>query len=98
MDNSIRLIRKLFILEAFLLLYIITACMRLVRLFSAFCFLLFVSCNGDSNKNPAEAMTGNWLILYPDHHLKTRSERDVYGKYQDSIVNLFGLKLISLTE
>ena len=58
-------------------------------LLSIFCF----SCSGNSADE--EAITGHWLVLYPDHHFRTKSERDVYGKYQDSIVNLFGLKLIT---
>jgi hypothetical protein len=43
-------------------------------------------------------MIGNWLIVAPQHILKTDNERKVYAKAQDSIINLFGLKLISFTE
>ena len=56
----------------------------------------FFSCSG--NEDLKTSLRGDWLILYPDHHLKTRSERDVYGRYQDSVVNLYGLKLINLDE
>lgn len=56
----------------------------------AACF--FLSC---SNKEDIKtSLAGHWLILYPDHHLRTKTERDVYAKYQDSVVNLYGLKLI----
>jgi len=57
-----------------------------------------LSCNNKKEESGIDALTGHWIILYPDHHIKTRSERDVYGKYQDSIVNLFGLKLLNLNE
>jgi hypothetical protein len=67
----------------------------------SFC-LLFVACSLFSCSSEKEdlktAIAGNWLILYPDHQLKTKSEREVYGKYQDSIVNLLGLKLITLDD
>jgi hypothetical protein len=66
--------------------------------FFSTCLLLAVSflfsCSSEKDDMKA-SLTGNWLILYPDHHLRTRSEREVYGRYQDSMVNLFGLKLIS---
>ena len=42
-----------------------------------------------------ELLSGKWLILYPDHRIKSRTESEVYGKYQDSIVKLYGLKLVS---
>lgn len=39
---------------------------------------------------------GNWLIVFPDHSgLTTQPQREAYGKVQDSIVSLTGLKLIS---
>ena len=62
---------------------------------TALVIFLFFSCT--SKPDVSESVSGNWLILYPDHHLKTNNERDVYGRHQDSIVNLFGLKLISIT-
>jgi hypothetical protein len=42
-----------------------------------------------------DVVTGNWLIVYPDHAMLNERQRKLYGKVQDSIVNLFGLKLIS---
>jgi len=62
-----------------------------------FCLLLTVpiifSCTS-GNDDVETSLSGDWLILYPDHQLRTKSEREVYGRYQDSLVNLFGLKLI----
>jgi hypothetical protein len=63
--------------------------------FLSFVCLLFVSCN-PSEKDLAKSLAGNWLILYPDHQLTTTRQREVYAKYQDSILALFGLKLITL--
>ncbi len=45
-----------------------------------------------------DAVTGNWLIVYPDHAMLNEKQRKLYGKVQDSIVNLFGLKLISFND
>lgn len=65
-----------------------------------FCFLIFFSCLSckSSQKNLEASLYGNWIILYPDHQLRTATEREVYGKFQDSIVALYGLKLITLDE
>lgn len=62
-----------------------------------FIFLLFVSCLNKKNKDfiPKEEIKGNWLILYPQHILKTDLQRKIYGRAQDSIVNFMGLKLVS---
>ena len=60
--------------------------------------ILFISClnlNKSSNGFTKEDVTGNWLVLYPQHVLKTDEQRELYGKMQDSIVSLMGLKLIS---
>lgn len=40
-------------------------------------------------------VTGKWLVLYPDHKLTNKRQRELYGKMQDSIVGLTGLKLIT---
>lgn len=72
-----------------------TALMKRIQLCSVLFSLLCFSCSS-SKQDPAEFLAGNWLVLYPDHQLKTKSERDVYGKHQDSVVNLFGLKMISV--
>ncbi|MBL7745338.1 MAG: hypothetical protein JNN00_17830 [Chitinophagaceae bacterium] len=41
-------------------------------------------------------LSGEWLILYPDHDLENDHQRVLYSKMQDSIVGLTGLKLITL--
>jgi hypothetical protein len=58
--------------------------------------LLFAGCRSDKKEMTVQdAVTGNWLIVYPDHVMLNEKQRKLYGKVQDSIVNLFGLKLIS---
>jgi len=59
--------------------------------------LMVCSCDTFNWKKPSEAIRGNWLIIFPDHRLKTTQEREVYGRHQDSIVSLYGLKLVSLS-
>ncbi|GAA4728872.1 hypothetical protein [Flavisolibacter ginsenosidimutans] len=59
-------------------------------------FCTFFSSCGTSEKDLAKSLAGNWLILYPDHRLTTAHQREVYAKYQDSILALYGLKLITL--
>ena len=62
-----------------------------------FLLLFLISCSSIKTEGPDlnAAITGHWLIIYPDHQPGTRSEREIYGKYQDSLVKLFGLKLVS---
>lgn len=62
-----------------------------------FIFLFLGSCLGKKEYVfiPKEEIKGNWLILYPQHILKTDQQRKVYGRAQDSIVNFMGLKLVS---
>jgi len=62
-----------------------------------FIFLLLSSClsKKDDVLIPKEEIKGNWLILYPQHILKTDLQRKIYGRAQDSIVNFMGLKLVS---
>jgi hypothetical protein len=61
--------------------------------------LLFAGCRSDKKEMTVQdAVTGNWLIVYPDHVMLTEKQRKIYGKVQDSIVNLFGLKLISFND
>lgn len=58
--------------------------------------ILFAGCKSDKKEMTVQdAVTGNWLIVYPDHAMLNEKQRELYGKVQDSIVNLFGLKLIS---
>ena len=59
-------------------------------------FCTFFSSCGTSEKDLEKSLTGNWLILYPDHQLTSAHQREVYAKYQDSILALYGLKLITL--
>ena len=62
-------------------------------------YSLFVSgCSSPGAKDLSEILPGNWLIVFPDHQLKSQEERKAYGKYQDSIVGLYGLKLLSIKE
>lgn len=63
--------------------------------------IIFSSCGFWQQKeevNLSEAIKGDWLILYPDHELKTAEQRKIYGEAQDSIVSLFGLKTISFND
>ena len=62
-----------------------------------FIFLFLGSClsKKDDVFIPKDEIKGNWLILYPQHILKTDKQRKKYGKAQDSIVNIMGLKLVS---
>ena len=63
-----------------------------------FCFVLASCLNVNKQTfNAQKEIQGNWLILYPKHILKTNTQRQIYIKAQDSIVSLFGLKLVSFT-
>jgi hypothetical protein len=56
----------------------------------------FAGCKSDKKEiTVQDVVTGNWLIVFPDHVMLNEKQRKLYGKFQDSIVNLFGLKLIS---
>ena len=68
--------------------------MRQINFYVILLCVFCVACSGADTEPDEESIAGRWLVLYPDHHLRTKSERDVYGKNQDSIVNLFGLKLL----
>ena len=58
--------------------------------------IILTACSGAGRKAGfSELIVGNWLIAYPKHSLKTAHQQEVYGRHQDSLVNLFGLKLIS---
>jgi hypothetical protein len=63
-------------------------------------FVVFVFCLtscGNNGKMPemSEALTGNWLLLYPDHDTRTKAQNAFYASAQDSLVRLMGLKLVS---
>lgn len=68
-----------------------------MRKYFLFISLFFISCFNKSGNdfNPVEMLPGNWLVLYPQHILKTRAQREIYTEKQDSIISLMGLKLIS---
>ncbi|MCG2617230.1 hypothetical protein LZZ85_23240 [Terrimonas sp. NA20] len=65
--------------------------------FAAAC--MFSSCKNEEKKpEPAKGATpvsGQWIIIYPKDILVSDDQKVVYAAAQDSIVNLFGLKLIS---
>jgi hypothetical protein len=62
-------------------------------------FLLPISCKSlTEHEKKKQFLTGNWIVLYPDHQLRNQHQRELYGKLQDSIVGEAGLKLISLEE
>ena len=66
-------------------------------------FFLFIlalsSCRfGKQKPDVNEALTGNWLLLYPDHQRNDEIHTEIYARSQDSIVNLMGLKLLSFKE
>lgn len=65
--------------------------------FVGFVWLLLASC-GASKKDLRTSIAGNWLILYPEHKLASMHQREVYGRHQDSLIKLYGLKLIALGE
>ena len=60
------------------------------------CFIACRFANHQPNVN--EAISGNWLLLYPDHQRNNVLQTAIYAKAQDSIVNLMGLKLITFSE
>jgi hypothetical protein len=67
--------------------------------FLLFSVILFSDCKSDKKEiTVQDIVTGNWLIVYPDHAMLNEKQRKLYGKMQDSIVNLFGLKLISFND
>lgn len=71
--------------------------MKIVYFF-LFILLISLSACSEEKQSTSDSLVGHWLVLYPDHELTTRSQRDVYKKYQDSVVNLFGLKLLQFEE
>lgn len=59
------------------------------------CCLALFAC-GTENNNGAGSLSGNWLLLYPDHKLSSAHQREVYGRHQSAVVDLLGLKLLTL--
>jgi hypothetical protein len=71
-----------------------------MRIFFLFIALLAFSCKQETSKQKKiyDSITGNWLIVYPDHVLIDGPGRELYTGMQDSIVGLTALKLVSFTE
>ena len=67
-------------------------------IFIAVLLSFLLGCSSPGAKDLSEILPGNWLIVFPDHQLRSPEERKAYGKYQDSIVGLYGLKLLSFKE
>lgn len=68
------------------------------RLFPYF-LLLLISCRFSSGQEKLRGIvTGDWLVLYADHQLKNRKQREIYGRIQDSVIRQRGLKLVSFFE
>src|SRR5689334_9812118 len=62
--------------------------------------LVIASCHTPSEQDKLHtSIAGNWLLVYPDHHLKNARQEDVYNRaMQDSILDEKGLKLIQFFE
>ncbi|HUC81343.1 MAG TPA: hypothetical protein VMR70_10530 [Flavisolibacter sp.] len=69
--------------------------MKTTFYFALLVLFIFYACSSVKEKS-ADALTGNWLILYPEHRLTSYRQREVYGRHQDSLISLYGLKLIKL--
>ena len=57
--------------------------------------LLFIGCKSSGPDELSKILPGHWLIVFPEHKLYSQYQRELYSQNQDSIVNLYGLKLIS---
>lgn len=57
---------------------------------------LMASCKTKPKEEPSTSgdIPGYWLVLYPDHNIRTSGEREAYKKAQDSIAGLMGLRLL----
>lgn len=67
-----------------------------MRLFAACCCALLISCTSSTNISLETGAEGNWLIVYADHSLLDAAQAEKYQPLQDSIVDLYGLKLVQL--
>jgi hypothetical protein len=57
------------------------------------------SCKPGKKENEiSDVIAGNWIIIYPEHQLKNEKQKNLYATIQDSIISLFGLKLISFNK
>ncbi|MET0464184.1 MAG: hypothetical protein ABW007_13560 [Chitinophagaceae bacterium] len=63
---------------------------------------LLSSCKNEKKKTaPAKGSTpvsGQWILVYPQEILVSDDQKAAYALAQDSIVNLFGLKLVSFVD
>ena len=57
--------------------------------------LLFIGCKSSGPDELSKILPGHWLIVFPEYKLYSQYQRELYSQNQDSIVNLYGLKLIS---
>jgi hypothetical protein len=61
--------------------------------------IIFNSCQSEKGDHEiSNSISGNWIIIYPEHQLKNEKQKRIYATIQDSIISLFGLKLISFNE
>jgi hypothetical protein len=61
--------------------------------------VIFNSCKSGKKENEiSDSISGNWIIIYPEQQLKNEKQKKLYTTIQDSIISLFGLKLISFNE
>lgn len=62
--------------------------------------LVFLSSCGlfGKKEKAIDVIPGYWLVLYPQHHLENSRQREIYGKAQDSIIALSGLKMWHILE
>lgn len=60
--------------------------------------LLPAACNFPGKDDLRSQLSGDWIILYPEHKLDNDWQRIAYSRMQDSIVSLLGLKLLVLSE
>ncbi|MES2892351.1 MAG: hypothetical protein V4725_10075, partial [Bacteroidota bacterium] len=67
-----------------------------MRLFFLLCVLFLYSCSNATTDSLQDGAAGNWLIVYADHQGLNAEEATKYQPLQDSIVDLYGLKLIQL--
>ena len=67
---------------------------------SPFFILLFaISCKQlTETEKLQKTLIGNWLVIAPDHHLKSGTQKWVYSQKQDSIVQSKSLKLVSFSK
>jgi hypothetical protein len=69
----------------------------MARLLFIICISFLAGCNSlPEAERVHKDLSGNWIMLYPDHQLENQRQRVLYSQMQDSIVGLSALKLITL--